>query len=289
MIWRANWVFCRVVVPTLPLVPQAQLFCDDPKVIGARFFLREYRAGLVAGEEITPDKPMDGPGLIGQFLGGKIVDVLAKLHCGDAQASGLGELGRPKAFALRAQRGSAKRATVSWEQSPPAELGTLLAWLDKHQPVTADPPNLIHNDFKFDSIILDPDPLEPPTLIDWDMHAGRAALRSRRPAQLPDRGGGLRGQAPAVPDAHRPARLSHARGGSSALSQGQRTGFAGPQVLSHAGNAASRRGVPAVLPPHRDRSHRRPRICRFRRSCPRPPALWHGRRQWPPRLTYIVP
>lgn len=155
----------------LPLVPKAQLFCDDPDVIGAPFFLMEYRPGLVIGEEIPSDTiaGWTGPQAIGQFLGGKIVDVLAQLHAVDAKACGLGDLGRPEGFIARTQRGWVKRANLSWSQSPPDELGALLEWLDKHQPTEAKASTLIHNDFKLDNIILDPDTLEPRTLIDWDM------------------------------------------------------------------------------------------------------------------------
>mgnify|MGYP001792038726 FL=1 len=155
----------------LPLVPEAYLFCDDPKVTGAPFFLMEYRPGLVIGDEITSDTTAGwaGPEEIGQFLGGRIVNVLAELHAVDAKACGLGDLGRPEGFIARTLRGWSKRASLSWAQSPPAELGTLLAWLEKYQPTTENPTTLIHNDFKLDNIILDPDTLEPRTLIDWDM------------------------------------------------------------------------------------------------------------------------
>ena len=155
----------------LTLVPEAYLFCDDPKVTGAPFFLMEYRPGLVIGDEITSDTTAGwaGPEEIGQFLGGRIVNVLAELHAVDAKACGLGDLGRPEGFIARTLRGWSKRASLSWAQSPPAELGTLLAWLEKYQPTTENPTTLIHNDFKLDNIILAPDTLEPRTLIDWDM------------------------------------------------------------------------------------------------------------------------
>ena len=155
----------------LPLVPESYLFCDDPDVIGAPFFLMEYRPGLVIRDEITSDTTAGwaGPGEIGQFLGGRIVDVLVELHAVDAIACGLGDLGRPEGFIARTLRGWVKRANLSWTHSPPTELGTLLAWLDKHQPTMENPSTLIHNDFKLDNIILDPDTLEPRTLIVWDM------------------------------------------------------------------------------------------------------------------------
>ena len=154
-----------------PLVPQAILFCDDPAVIGAPFFVMEYRPGLVISDEIPP-RTLDswtGAGAIGHHLGGRIIDVLAKLHAVDVNACGLGALGRPEGFAARTLRGWGKRAHLSWAGTTPEELGALLDWLDAHRPTAENPSTLIHNDFKLDNIILDPDTLEPRTLIDWDM------------------------------------------------------------------------------------------------------------------------
>lgn len=157
--------------PVFPLVPKAELFCDDAGVIGAPFFLMEYRPGLVIGGEILSDTigRWKGEEPIGEFLGGKIVDVLADLHAVDVEACGLGELGKPDGFVARTLRGWAKRADLSWANEAPAELSTLLEWLETHAIEPTSRPTLIHNDFKLDNIILDPETLEPRTLIDWDM------------------------------------------------------------------------------------------------------------------------
>lgn len=157
--------------PVLPLVPKAELFCDDLSVIGAPFLLMEYRPGLVIGAEIPSDTADKWPNAepIGHALGGRIIDVLARLHAVDAEACGLGGLGRPEGFAARTLRGWSKRAHLSWDGRPPGDLTALLAWLDTHSPKATGLSTLIHNDFKLDNIILDPETLEPRTLIDWDM------------------------------------------------------------------------------------------------------------------------
>jgi aminoglycoside phosphotransferase (APT) family kinase protein len=155
----------------LPLVPKAKLFCDNPDVIGAVFFVMEYRPGLVIGAEISSDinNAWKSTTPIGQFLGRNIINVLANLHDVDVYTCGLGNLGRPEGFLNRTMRGWAKRAYLSWQDAPPSELGVLLDWLDTHQPKKTNQSTLIHNDFKLDNIILDPETLKPRTLIDWDM------------------------------------------------------------------------------------------------------------------------
>lgn len=156
--------------PVMPLVPKAALFCDDLSVVGAPFLVMEYRPGLVIGETIPSDtvKNWQAAEPIGAALGRRIIPVLSELHAVDAEACGLGTLGRPDGFVERTQRGWSKRARLAWDNAP-EDLTALLDWLDAHAPETSRAPTLIHNDFKLDNIILDPDTLEPRTLIDWDM------------------------------------------------------------------------------------------------------------------------
>lgn len=157
--------------PAFPLVPRAQLFCSDPEVIGAPFQLMEYRPGLVIGADFSSDtiKEWSGSEPVGQFLGREIVQVLCDLHQVDYQACGLGDLGRPDGFPARTLRGWSKRAALSWEGRPVPVLAELLDWLEKNLPRDTGAATLIHNDFKLDNIILDPETLRPRTLIDWDM------------------------------------------------------------------------------------------------------------------------
>ncbi len=161
----------RHLHPVFPLVPEARHFCSDSDVIGAPFLLMEYRPGLVIGASVPQEAERvwhcDIP--VGQFLGGNMIDVLAKLHAVDAVACGLGALGKPNGFLERTLRGWAKRAELTWGEDAPADLSAVLEWLATNQPPETKHPTLIHNDFKLDNIILDPDTLAPRTLIDWDM------------------------------------------------------------------------------------------------------------------------
>lgn len=154
-----------------PLVPRAHLFCNDAEVIGAPFFLMEYRPGLVLGatipSEVTRAWNSDIP--IGQLLGNNMIGVLAGLHAVDPAACGLGALGKADGFLERTLRGWTKRAELSWAGAPVGELEAVLNWLANNRPAETKRPTLIHNDFKLDNIILDPDTLEARTLIDWDM------------------------------------------------------------------------------------------------------------------------
>ncbi|MDX1737764.1 MAG: phosphotransferase, partial [Alphaproteobacteria bacterium] len=57
--------------------------------------------------------------------------------------------------------------------TPPSILNEIHEWLAKNLPtesmIAKAPVRLIHNDFKLDNIILDPEMLTPTAVIDWDM------------------------------------------------------------------------------------------------------------------------
>ncbi|MDD9879147.1 MAG: phosphotransferase family protein [Magnetovibrio sp.] len=147
-----------------PLAPRCHHFCEDPAVLGAPFFIMEYRPGLVIGGTM-PDGLGDDAGA---KLGAMMAEQLARFHAVDPAAVDLDGLGNPMGFAPRTLKGWTKRADAAWLGAPPADLAAVVEWLGQHVPEDA-PPTLLHNDFKLDNIILDPDTLEPRALIDWDM------------------------------------------------------------------------------------------------------------------------
>ena len=152
-----------------PLAPQAHLFCDGPAVLGAPFFIMEYRPGLVVRD--TLPAALTGRGVA---LSRMLIGVLADFQRVDPAAVGLDNLGRPEGFLGRAVAGWIKRFRVAAqdvyaERPVPAAATELIGWLEA-QPVSEGRMTLLHNDFKLNNIILDPAaPTEPLALLDWDM------------------------------------------------------------------------------------------------------------------------
>jgi len=154
-----------------PLAPRCLHACADEAVLGAPFFIMEYRPGLVIAGEIpahlTAWRGADGS-RPGNVIGKALVETLAALHAVDPADVGLDTLGRPEGFLERTMAGWTKRAHLAWKDSPPAELDALLAALAKLN-VPASKATLLHNDFKLDNVILDEATLAPVAVIDWDM------------------------------------------------------------------------------------------------------------------------
>jgi len=147
-----------------PLAPRAHHFCDDAAVIGAPFFIMEYRPGLVIGGTMPPQMAPDAGAGLGQMM----AEQLAAFHGVDPAAVDLDTLGNPAGFAARTLKGWTKRAQAAWGGAAPATLEMLAEWLGLRVPEDGAV-TLLHNDFKLDNLILDPTTLAPIALIDWDM------------------------------------------------------------------------------------------------------------------------
>jgi len=83
-----------------PPAPQAFLYCEDPAIIGANFFVMARQRGVIVRRSL-PDIYAgfsDAPRRMSEAL----VDALAQFHAVDYEAIGLGDLGEPSGFVERA-------------------------------------------------------------------------------------------------------------------------------------------------------------------------------------------
>jgi aminoglycoside phosphotransferase (APT) family kinase protein len=154
-----------------PLAPRSLLFCGDEAVLGAPFFIMQYRPGMVIGGALPKELPITMPGRdrVGRRLGPMIVCLLAELHGVDTAAIGLDDFGRPDGFVERTVGGWLKRAALAWDGEAPGLVRELDGWFARNMPHRAQTPTLLHNDFKLDNIVLDPGSLEPVAVLDWDL------------------------------------------------------------------------------------------------------------------------
>ena len=96
------------------------------------------------------------------------VDVLVALHSVDVAAAGLGHLDRGDGYVARQVGGWSERYRRPRTSDVP-DLEPTMAWLDAHQPPDR-PHTLVHNDFRFDNLVLDPaDPTRVIGVLDWEM------------------------------------------------------------------------------------------------------------------------
>lgn len=151
-----------------PLAPRALHLCTDDSVLGAPFQLTEYRRGVSFRD--TLPAPLANDPAIGAQLGRMLTDVLAQLHAIDPTAAGL-DLGKPEGFLARTIEGWAKRAALSVDGWATPGITALIVeipvWL-RAQKIPEGRVSFLHNDFKLDNVLLDPETLKPVAVLDWD-------------------------------------------------------------------------------------------------------------------------
>ena len=152
--------------PVYPCVPTVVALCDNASVIGAPFFVMERVQGVIPRGGAPRGVPFDAAQL--QALSHAAIQTLAGLHAVDWRAAGLEALGRPDGYVERQVAGWSKRWAAARTGDVPS-IERIAAWITEHAPPTGDA-TLVHNDFKFDNLVLDPaDPSRVRAVLDWEM------------------------------------------------------------------------------------------------------------------------
>ena len=154
------------LVGVYPKVPRPLLYCKDESVLGTPFYVMERLAGVIL--RASPPKGLDlSPALL-HALSESFVDNLADIHRIDYAAAGLGDLGRPAGYVKRQIEGWTKRYHNARTDDIP-DVERAAAWLAEHEPPEVGA-SVIHNDYKYDNLVLDPNALSRIVgVLDWEM------------------------------------------------------------------------------------------------------------------------
>jgi len=154
------------LIQAYPKVPRPLLYCDDESIIGAPFYVMERVNGVIlrakppAGINLSPE-------LMGR-LSESCIDNLADIHQIDFAKANLSELGKPAGYVERQIRGWTQRYQNARTDEIP-EIERTIAWLNANLPPESGAA-LIHNDYKYDNLVLAPDGLSKIiAVLDWEM------------------------------------------------------------------------------------------------------------------------
>lgn len=145
-------------------VPRTIAFCDDPSVLGAPFYLMERVRGIILRDRLPDGLDLGAAQM--RRVSEATVDTLAEIHQLDTTAAGL-TMGRPEGYAARQISGWTRRYQRAKTDDVP-DIEALSAWLGDNLPA-ASQAALIHNDFKYDNVILDPADRSVRAVLDWEM------------------------------------------------------------------------------------------------------------------------
>ncbi|MDX1569376.1 MAG: phosphotransferase family protein [Xanthomonadales bacterium] len=151
--------------PQFGRVPEVYLACDDTEVIGAPFYVMEKLDGLILrgdlpeGLEVSPEQAAR--------LCESLVETWVALHAVDVADPALAWLDRGTGYVGRQIGGWSKRYRAARTPDAP-DFEAVMGWLADH-PEDSDH-CLIHNDFRFDNLVLDRErPEEVVGVLDWEL------------------------------------------------------------------------------------------------------------------------
>ena len=152
--------------PVYAAVPSPLLYCDDSSIIGSPFYLMERVSGIIlrnkipAGVELTPS--------VMHSISTAAIDNLAVLHTIDLDVSGLRNMGKPEGYVQRQVEGWIKRYENAATDDI-ADMNNTAEWMKATIPADGLPA-FIHNDYKYDNLVLNPHDLSNIlAVLDWEM------------------------------------------------------------------------------------------------------------------------
>jgi aminoglycoside phosphotransferase (APT) family kinase protein len=165
---RREYRVLRSVHGTSVPVPEPMALCDDAAVLGGEFFLMAHVPG-VAVRTVGDAPVLTDPAVMRRFSEATI-DALADLHALPVTPMPIFDAARVDGYGARqvenwrARGGRARPADV-----PDADAAMVFTWLRESLPA-AMAPALLHNDWKFDNLLVSADdPSVIHGVLDWEM------------------------------------------------------------------------------------------------------------------------
>ena len=147
--------------------PRPLAFCADPSLIGSEFFVMEKIEGVILRRDLPAGLAYAPPEA--RALCESLIDTQIRLHTLDYAALGLGDFGKPAGYVERQVTGWSERFRKTRTDDVP-DYEAIMAWLRDRMPADAPRPGIIHNDFRFDNVVLSPtDNRTIVGVLDWEM------------------------------------------------------------------------------------------------------------------------
>ncbi len=146
--------------------PEPILLCEDESVIGAKFYFMRRVKGTILRNRVPKELKIEAETFTA--LSKSAIDQLVHLHQLELQSSGLDQLGKPEGYVQRQVDGWIKRYENSATDTIPS-MDETAEWMKKNIPSSSSVA-FIHNDFKYDNLVLDPHDLTKViAVLDWEM------------------------------------------------------------------------------------------------------------------------
>ncbi len=150
-----------------PYCPEMLAYTEDESITGSPFYVMERLNGIILRKNLPKGMALSSEQ--GRTLCENLLDVHVELHSIDVEKIGIEHLGKPEGYVERQVTGWSGRYRKAKTPDAP-DFETVMAWLkEKMQPDT-DKPTIVHNDYRFDNVVLDQnDPMKIIGVLDWEM------------------------------------------------------------------------------------------------------------------------
>ena len=144
-------------------VPEMFCLCEDPKVIGTKFYVMEWVDGRLLIDTRLPDcTPKDR-----RATYNNLAQVLAELHKVDPVAVGLKTFGKPGNYYER-QIGRWSKQYIASKTEQIDAMDTLMEWLPANVPKDAASV-IVHGDYRLGNVLLHPTEPYIVGVLDWEL------------------------------------------------------------------------------------------------------------------------
>ena len=151
--------------PVYNKIPKPLIFCDDESVIGSPFYIMERVKGIILRNKIPKGLELTKQHF--KQLSHQTVENLVNLHSLELKNSSLISLGKPEGYVERQVEGWIKRYFKA-ETDEIKFMNAAAEWMQSNIPNQSQTA-FIHNDYKYDNLVLDPDSLHIRAVLDWEM------------------------------------------------------------------------------------------------------------------------
>lgn len=163
---REYLVLTKLRVAGYLKVPEVIHLCTDQNVMGCPFYLMKRVEGVILRNRVPKGIAISEDSF--RSLSKSAIDQLVDLHKLDIKTTGLESLGKPEGYVHRQVEGWTKRYANS-QTDDIASMNEVAEWMQKNEPSSSQVA-FIHNDFKYDNLVLNPTNLsEIIAVLDWEM------------------------------------------------------------------------------------------------------------------------
>jgi aminoglycoside phosphotransferase (APT) family kinase protein len=152
--------------PSYHYVPEMIALCSDESVIGREFYVMEKISGIIPRANLPKALTLSETEV--NMLCRNVIDTLIELHKVDIQSTGLHELGKGIGYCQRQVDGWSERYKKAKTWNVPS-CNYVIDYLKANVP-KQEKTCFIHNDFRFDNVVLDEhNPTKVIGVLDWEM------------------------------------------------------------------------------------------------------------------------